>query len=129
MVDIDHFKVINDTHGHAAGDAVLVRLAQTMKDTCRDNDLIVRWGGEEFVVLLHDSDEKRLQQAAERLRLHIRRLVIDLENGVTLQVTASIGASMIRAGQGPESALRLVDQLLYEAKQEGRDRVISGRPE
>jgi len=126
-VDIDHFKVINDTHGHAVGDAVLVQLAETMLETCRDNDLIVRWGGEEFVVLLHDSDEKRLQLAAERLRLHIRRLVVTLENGVTLQVTASIGATMVRAGQAPESALRLVDRLLFEAKQGGRDRVVAGR--
>jgi len=129
MVDVDHFKVINDTHGHAAGDAVLVRLAQAIRETCRDKDLIVRWGGEEFVVLLNDSDDQRLRLAAERLRLHIRRLAIHLQNGVTLQVTASIGASMVRAGQGPESAMRRVDRLLLEAKREGRDRVISGRPE
>ena len=124
-VDIDHFKVINDTHGHAAGDAVLVRLATAMLETCRDNDLIVRWGGEEFVVLLHDSDAKRLQQAAERLRLQIRRLVINLENGVTLQVTASIGASMVRDGQSPESVLQQVDRLMLEAKSGVRDRVAS----
>lgn len=127
MVDIDHFKAINDTHGHSAGDAVLIRLAQAMRDTCRDNDLIVRWGGEEFVVLLNESDEQRLQLAAERLRLHIRRLVIELENGVALQVTASIGATLVRPGQSSESALRQVDRLLYEAKQEGRDRVKSSR--
>lgn len=129
MVDIDHFKVINDTHGHPAGDAVLVRLAQAMRDTCRDNDLIVRWGGEEFVALLGGSDERRLQLAAERLRLHIRRLVIELDNGVALQVTVSIGATLVRSGQSPESALRQVDRLLYEAKAEGRDRVKSSRPE
>jgi|GEM_PF-6911062 len=129
MVDIDHFKTINDTHGHAAGDAVLVRLAAAMRETCRDNDLIVRWGGEEFVVLLHDSDEQRLQQAAERLRLQIRRLVIDLENSVTLQVTASIGASMVREGQSPDSVLQQVDQLMLEAKRAGRDRVVSNQPE
>ncbi len=128
MVDIDHFKTINDTHGHAAGDAVLIRLAQTMRDTCRDKDLIVRWGGEEFVVLLHDADAQRVQLAAERLRLHIRRLVIELDNGVALQVTASIGAALVRPGQSAESALRLVDRLLYEAKQEGRDRVKASRP-
>lgn len=125
MVDIDHFKVINDTHGHLAGDAVLIKLAEAMRATCRDNDLIVRWGGEEFVALLGDSDEQRLQLAAERLRLHIRRLVIALDNGVALQVTASIGATLVRPGQSPESALRQVDRLLYEAKIEGRDRVKS----
>lgn len=126
MVDIDHFKVINDTHGHQAGDAVLVRLGQTMRDICRDNDIIVRWGGEEFVALLGNSDEQRLQQAAERLRLHIRRLVIELNNGVALQVTASIGATLVRPGQSVEGALEQVDRLLYEAKAEGRDRVKSG---
>lgn len=129
MVDIDHFKVINDTHGHAAGDAVLVHLATAMRETCRDNDLIARWDGEEFVVLLHDSDEKRLQQAAERLRLQINRLVINLENGVTLQVTASIGASMVRDGQSPESVLQQVDRLMLEAKRAGRDRVVSDQSE
>jgi len=126
MVDIDHFKAINDTHGHQAGDAVLVSLAQTMRDTCRDNDLIVRWGGEEFVALLGNSDRRRLQLAAERLCLHIRRVVVELDNGVTLQVTASIGATLVRQGQSAESALRQVDRLLYEAKAEGRDRVKSG---
>ena len=127
MVDIDHFKVINDTHGHPAGDAVLVQLAQAMRDTCRDDDLITRWGGEEFIVLLHDSNEQRMRLAAERLRLHIRRLVIQLDNGVALQVTASLGAALMRSGQGSESALRQVDRLLFEAKREGRDRVKSDR--
>ena len=127
MVDIDHFKVINDTHGHPAGDAVLVQLAQAMRDTCRDDDLITRWGGEEFIVLLHDSNEQRMRLAAERLRLHIRRLVIQLDNGVALQVTASLGAALMRPGQGSESALRQVDKLLFEAKREGRDRVKSDR--
>ena len=127
MVDIDHFKVINDTHGHPAGDAVLVQLAQAMRDTCRDDDLITRWGGEEFIVLLHDSNEQRMRLAAERLRLHIRRLVIQLDNGVALQVTASLGAALMRSGQGSESALRQVDRLLFEAKREGRDCVKSDR--
>jgi len=126
MVDVDHFKRINDTHGRQAGDEVLVRLAQTMLATCRDSDLIVRWGGEEFVALLGNSDELRLQLAAERLRLHIRRLVIELDNGVALQVTASIGATLIRAGQSAESALRKVDRLLIEAKAKGRDRAQCG---
>lgn len=126
MVDIDHFKAINDTHGHEAGDEVLVRLAETMRATCRNSDLVVRWGGEEFVALLGSSDERRLQLAAERLRLHIRRLVIELDNGVALQVTASIGATLVRRGQSAESALRQVDRLLNEAKAEGRDRVKSG---
>ena len=127
MVDIDHFKLINDTHGHEAGDMVLVRLSAAMLETCRDNDIIVRWGGEEFVVLVSDADERRLQLAAERLRMHIRRLVIELPNGVALQITASIGATVMRPGQSSESALRKVDRLMYEAKQDGRDRVRSGR--
>lgn len=127
MVDIDHFKAINETHGHSAGDAVLIRLAGAIREICRDSDLIVRWGGEEFVVLLSESNEHRLHLAAERLRLHIRRLVIELENGVALQVTASIGATLIRPGQSSESALRQVDRLLHEAKKNGRDQVKSSR--
>ena len=127
MVDIDHFKTINETHGHAAGDAVLVRVAQAMSETCRDKDLIVRWGGEEFVVLLHESDARRLELAAERLRLQIRRLVIELDNGIALQITVSIGAALIEPSQTSTSALQQVDRLLYAAKQEGRDRVKSNR--
>jgi len=121
MIDIDHFKTVNDTHGHDAGDQVLLELAKAMRDTCREEDLLVRWGGEEFVVLLPESDERRLQIAAERLRLHIRQMTIELRNAVTLRVTASIGATLIRPQQSPESALRKVDKLLYEAKRDGRD--------
>lgn len=127
MVDIDHFKAINDTHGHDAGDLVLIALAAAMADVSRENDLVVRWGGEEFVVLMVGSDERRLQVAAERMRLHIRQLSIALRNGVTLQVTASIGATMMRPGQSSESALRDVDRLMYAAKQNGRDCVRSSR--
>jgi len=122
VVGIDHFETITDTHGDQAGDEVLVCLAQTMRATCRDSDLIVRWGGDELVALLANSDERRLQLATERLRLHIRRLVIELANGVALQVTASIGATLVRPGQSAESALRQVDRLLFEAKAEGRGR-------
>lgn len=123
MVDIDHFKAVNDTHGHAAGDAVLVCLAQTMRDTFRDNDVIARWGGEEFVALLGNFDETQLQVVAERLRLRISRLVIELDNDVALQVTASIGAMLVKPGQSAEGALQQLDRLLYTAKEEGRDRV------
>lgn len=127
MVDIDHFKAINDTHGHDAGDLVLVALANAMRDNSRERDTVVRWGGEEFVVLACQTDARRLQVAAERLRLHIRQLVVELPNGVALQVTASIGASMVRTGQTPESALRDVDRLMYDAKQDGRDCVKFNR--
>ena len=125
MIDIDHFKAVNDTHGHEAGDQLLIALAGAMRDTCRENDVLVRWGGEEFIVLLPDSDERRLHIAAERLRLHIRKMNIEVRNNLTLRVTASIGATLIRPKQSPESALRQVDKLLYQAKLDGRDRVKS----
>ena len=125
MIDIDHFKAVNDTHGHEAGDQVLIALAGAMRDTCRENDVLVRWGGEEFIVLLPDSDERRLYIAAERLRLHIRKMNIEVRKNLTLRVTASIGATLIRPKQSPESALRQVDKLLYQAKLDGRDRVKS----
>jgi len=121
MIDLDHFKSVNDTHGHDAGDQVLLELANAMREACRVEDILVRWGGEEFVVLLPDSDSRRMQIAAERLRLHIRQLKIELRNAVTLRITASIGATLIQPKQSPESALRKVDKLLYEAKRDGRD--------
>ncbi len=127
MVDIDHFKAINDTHGHAAGDQVLIALAGAIRETSRDSDTVVRWGGEEFVVVVANTDGRRLQIAAERMRLHIRQLSIELSGGVRLRVTASIGATMARPGQSPESVLRDVDRLMYEAKQGGRDCVKVSR--
>ena len=128
MIDVDHFKAVNDTHGHDAGDLVLVELANIMRDTFRTSDRVVRWGGEEFLILVEQSDPHSIQALAERLRQRIRALTITLPNNVTLRVTASIGALLVGPGESSNDALRRVDQLLYEAKQEGRDRVRAALP-
>jgi len=128
VVEVDQFTAITNTHGQSAGDAVLARLAGAMRETCRERDVIVRWGGEEFVILLHNSDEQRLQMAAKRLRSHIRRLVIGLDNGVALQITANIAATLVRSGQSPESALRQVEELIENARREGRLTLRSVQP-
>ena len=123
LVDIDSFGEINESHGYAIGDAVLVELARAMESTCRRSDVIARVAGEEFVVLATATDRDRLQGAAQRLRKHIRHTRIRLANNVTLQVTASIGATEVRAGQSLEQAIAQANALLQRAKSGGRDRV------
>lgn len=123
LVDIDHFSEINESHGYAIGDAVLVELARAMEATCRKTDKIARVAGEEFVLLAKHTDRRRLESAARRLQKHIRHTRVHLANNVTLQVTASIGATEVRSGQSLEQAILSASVLLKQAKQHGRDRV------
>ncbi|MDO8397137.1 MAG: diguanylate cyclase [Bradyrhizobium sp.] len=125
MVDLDHFKTINDTYGHAAGDEVLRRVAALGKLVFRSCDLFIRWGGEEFVCLLPRTDEWGAILAAEKLRSAIEQLSI-FSNGKALPVTASIGvASIDSTDQAMDSALLRADRALYRAKECGRNRVRS----
>jgi diguanylate cyclase (GGDEF)-like protein len=124
MLDADHFKQVNDVHGHVVGDAVLVELARRLTDSLRPSDCLARWGGEEFAVLLAgvDSDEE-LDRLAQRLRSAVARTPVSAE-GVSLRLTISIGAA--RAGAELASLDLLVeaaDRCLYVAKRDGRDRV------
>lgn len=125
MVDLDRFKTINDTYGHAAGDEVLRRVAALGKLVFRSSDLFVRWGGEEFVCLLPRTDEWGAILAAEKLRSAIEQLSI-FSGGRALPVTASIGvASIDSTDQAMDSALLRADNALYRAKDCGRNRVRS----
>lgn len=126
LVDIDSFGEINESHGYAIGDAVLVELSRAMEATCRRTDTIARVAGEEFVVLATNTDRDRLQGAAQRLRKHIRHTRIRLGNKVTLQVTASIGATEIQPGQSLDEAIASAGIALRRAKNAGRDRVEFG---
>ena len=129
LVDIDSFAQINESHGYAIGDAVLVELARAMEATCRRSDTIARVAGEEFVVLATSTNRERLQGAAQRLHKHIRHTRIRLANNVTLQVTASIGATEIRPGQTLDEAIAAAGMALKRAKRGGRDRVEFGGSE
>jgi len=120
VVDVDHFKAVNDAHGHAAGDRVLVEIAARLREAARDGDLVARWGGEEFLVLLPDLPGARsLSEAAERLRAAVAASPIPTGDGER-RVTVSIGGCLAGALEDP---LEAADQALYAAKQGGRDRV------
>jgi diguanylate cyclase (GGDEF)-like protein len=125
MLDIDHFKAINDTHGHQVGDEVLKAVAATCRTACRDSDFLARYGGEEFVILLQETHAGEALEVAERLRTAIGRAPV-VAGDLTVAVTASFGV----ATAGPETAgidqlVRAADAALYRAKAAGRDRVVA----
>ncbi len=123
MIDVDHFKQVNDRHGHAAGDLVLRSIAQTCRRAARSYDLIGRYGGEEFCAVLIPGDGARGGALAERMRTSIETTPIVVNDG-TLHVTASFGVAMLYPEH--ESARELMadaDELLYRAKQNGRNQV------
>ncbi|MDH4655276.1 MULTISPECIES: sensor domain-containing diguanylate cyclase [unclassified Pseudomonas] len=120
--DLDHFKKVNDQHGHAAGDQVLWESARRMSAALRPQDLLARLGGEEFVALVAVHEEAELMQVAERLRRAIEQDPIALE-GLALAQTASFGATLVQAGDTQANVLDRADRGLYLAKQNGRNRV------
>lgn len=126
MVDVDHFKKVNDTYGHAVGDVALVAVARSLQASIRSNDFAYRFGGEEFVVLLTDCSPENALSAVERSRVGIEKLEIQVPEGV-LRITASFGVAF---HQHPspgdiEALLETADKLLYQAKNEGRNRICS----
>jgi diguanylate cyclase (GGDEF)-like protein len=122
LADVDFFKRINDDLGHAAGDLVLVRLAELMRQTLREVDVLARWGGEEFLVLLPSADASEAAAVAERLRQVVAAARIDI--GVrTVQVTMSFGVAQVQADQDLQAATKSADQALYVSKRDGRNRV------
>ncbi len=130
MVDLDHFKRINDTHGHPAGDEVLRQASARMNDAIRSYDAVGRYGGEEFIVVLPGADLKTASIVAERLRRAISDCCVRLPTG-NLQVTASLGVSAIGGGVpiDPEELVKRADAALYQAKDEGRNRVVCAQSE
>jgi diguanylate cyclase (GGDEF)-like protein len=125
MIDIDHFKQVNDTRGHEAGDRVLSALANVMRASLRHSDLLARHGGEEFAVLLPEITAEKAQAAAQRLLADVEAMQIPFR-GMNLQTTISIGVSGIMPGESLsfEALLKQADDALYQAKQEGRNRVV-----
>jgi len=124
MLDIDHFKYINDQHGHPAGDVVLRRLAEVVVSQLREVDLATRYGGEEFVVMLPETDIVAAKRGAERIRREVAGTSFVLPDGVEINLTVSIGvASYPDSASGTEELIAHADQALYLAKQAGRNRV------
>jgi diguanylate cyclase (GGDEF)-like protein len=123
VVDADHFKRINDTHGHAGGDVVLQVLAKELLTLVRGHDLVGRWGGEEFVLVLPHLDAVGARVAAERVRRRVTELAIALPDGDSARLTVSVGAAVARGEESFERVLRRADRALYAAKATGRNRV------
>ena len=126
MIDIDHFKQVNDRHGHEVGDLALRRLADSCRSDLREIDLPARLGGEEFVALLTETALPAALEVAERLRQHIEALVIELQYGTPLRLTVSIGVAELAATDAShEDLMRRADRALYAAKGAGRNRVAA----
>jgi len=126
FIDLDHFKNINDTHGHQAGDEVLKRVAQIFNETMRTSDVLARYGGEEFVILLADTASQDAYDIAERLRKIVAETLFTLSSETSLNVTLSIGLSTLGDNEQITTTQHLVsfaDQAVYVAKESGRNRV------
>jgi len=126
MMDVDHFKKINDTYGHKVGDIVLQKLAAICRDTLRMVDIIGRVGGEEFAILLPETTEQEAIRVAERLRQAIANAKIPLGYGLPLSITVSIGiTSLMSKDDNIDVLLNIADKALYEAKNTGRNRIFN----
>jgi two-component system cell cycle response regulator len=129
MLDLDHFKRINDTHGHAVGDHVLKAVARLLSNGTREVDLVARIGGEEFVVVMPDSTDGIGLKVAERLRRAIASNPVETPPPAgAISVTVSVGVAVVEPGESGSEALRRADDALYGAKSQGRNRVAPARP-
>ena len=120
MIDIDDFKKVNDTYGHLVGDKVLKKVAETTKKTIRKSDVAIRYGGEEFLIILPHTDLEAAKIAAERIRKNIEKLDVD---GV--KVTVSVGIADNSLSPKLEDLIRKADQALYIAKRTGKNKVVA----
>jgi len=120
VIDIDHFKTFNDSHGHAFGDDVLVAVSQTIALTVRRSDLLFRYGGEEFVVLASHTAEQGAMLLAERIRENVAGM--QTVRGRSISITVSVGVARLHDDEAPEAFFERADQALYRAKRHGRNR-------
>jgi diguanylate cyclase (GGDEF)-like protein len=128
LLDLDHFKQLNDTHGHLAGDEVLAGFADDLKSCLRQSDIICRWGGEEFIILLKGSNTISARRVAEKIRLLAEQHTY-VFSGKPLQVTVSIGLAELNSDDTLQSLIARADSALYRAKQSGRNLVCTENPE
>ena len=124
--DIDHFKDINDSFGHNLGDKALQMVSQTLRVNIRDTDIMGRWGGEEFLVILHDVDNESLVMIGEKLIHLVRESHLMLPDERVLSVTISIGGTLVRKNDTAESVIDRADRLMYQSKADGRNRLTVG---
>jgi len=125
LVDIDHFKSVNDRFGHQFGDDVLRAVATALSNTVRPYDIVYRFGGEEFLLCLPGTNQDNAVQVLERARLAIVNLGLTDDNGAPLIITATFGVTDLGADTSVEDSIKHADRALYEGKQAGRDRVVA----
>lgn len=121
LIDIDHFKSVNDNFGHLTGDNVLQEMAIILKEHARQHDFVARWGGEEFIIILPNTSTQEATQHIEALRIKIEQHCFPAVSSIT----ASFGLSRLQDGDTPETLMERADKCLYQAKEEGRNRVVS----
>lgn len=124
LADLDHFKKVNDTWGHQAGDRVLCAAARFFQRRLRPYDMVYRYGGEEFLFCLPNTDTARAARVIDRLRRQLARVPVLLECGTKVAVTCSIGVAQMVPGRSVHQAIAAADQALYAAKESGRNRVV-----
>jgi len=125
MMDLDNFKNINDRYGHDVGDRVLKMVANTLKKNMRENDIVGRWGGEEFLAIIPDVKEEELISITNRFHALVEQSIMFTENG-SINITISVGATMAQPHDTIESLLKRADQLMYQSKNNGRNKVSVG---
>jgi len=129
MVDVDHFKSVNDRHGHASGDRALRLIADSLRLNTRMFDSVARYGGEEFVVVMPSTSPIEAAAAAQRLRLAVEAIEFTASAGVTMPLTISVGVACSSvATSTPDALLQAADSALYDAKRNGRNRVEMAHP-
>lgn len=126
LADVDHFKTVNDRHGHAVGDLVLKHVTTILAGVVRSSDAVVRWGGEEILLLLPGTALAQAEHVAERARVSVRMTPLRMATGDVV-VTLSLGVAARRASEPRETLLGRADEALYRAKRGGRDRVVASR--
>ena len=125
VMDLDLFKQINDKHGHAVGDKAICAVADCIRSCVRDSDLLFRYGGEEFVLCLSNTDHHGAMLLAERIRDAVDQMVCEVDEDTILDISLSIGVAPLLVGENPKSLFSRADDALYQAKENGRNCVIS----
>lgn len=131
MLDIDKFKVVNDTYGHKVGDEVILFVASVLKEMTRKSDIVCRFGGEEFLILFPQTDVKGAYTIAEKIRMHLEKSPLKIEDGTLVNVTVSIGVTecYTQEDRSIEDVIHRADHLMYAAKESGRNRTCIAKPQ
>lgn len=122
FIDVDHFKMFNDSYGHGLGDRMLKTVANSIGNGLRILDILCRWGGEEFIVIVPNVKDDKLCEIAERIRMLVEKSFIAMDDK-TLKVSISVGGALIREGESLESLVQRADEKMYQSKEQGRNRV------